>query len=197
MIVLGLDTTGADCACVIVTPKRILSYKSETMGRGHAERLAPMVQECLIEAGLSPADINRITVCTGPGSFTGLRVALAFAVGFALPYDIPVMGMSSLEIYAAQIDPKSETNFTVFTDVRRGELCYQFFDAGQAIGSPLTDKADVVHARLTGHKTHELTDCISVPIMAWRSMDLAPQDYPAIPLYSRPPDAKLQGGKNP
>ncbi|MGB0907061.1 MAG: tRNA (adenosine(37)-N6)-threonylcarbamoyltransferase complex dimerization subunit type 1 TsaB [Maricaulaceae bacterium] len=197
MIVLGLDTTGGDCACAIVDRGRILSAKSETLGRGHAERLAPMVQECLTEAGLSPADIDRIAVCSGPGSFTGLRVALAFAVGFALPHDIPVLGVSALEVYASQIDPEGKDTFAIFTDVRRGELSYQFFERGQPIAIPQTDKTDAVHARLSNHTVHELTGSISVSVMAWRAIDLAPNDYPAAPLYSRPPDAKLPGGVTP
>ena len=193
MNVLGLDTTGTACACALVTQSTILGHKSEAIGRGHAERLAPMVKEMLSESGRSISDINQIAVCTGPGSFTGLRVALAFAKGLALPRNIPIIGLSSLTVFAAQQDPMREKSFSAFTDVKRGEVCFQRFDKGAALSSPQTLKReglDLSHAK-------ELKGAISTPIMAWMSMGLSPQDYPAAPLYSRAPDAKLPGGITP
>ena len=80
MIILGLDTTGKACACALVDEGRIIAQKSEGIGRGHAERLAPMVDELLTQAGVKITDIDQISVCTGPGSFTGLRVALALSL---------------------------------------------------------------------------------------------------------------------
>ena len=67
MVVLGLDTTGEACACTLVNEGAIIAQKSEVIGRGHAERLAPMVDEVLSEAGLKVTDIDKIAVCTGPG----------------------------------------------------------------------------------------------------------------------------------
>jgi len=108
MRILGLDTTGPHCSVALVDTAKVLAYKSEKIGRGHAERLAPMVQEVLAEAGLSAKDVDKLAVCTGPGSFTGLRVALAFAKGFALPRKLPVVGLPSLAIWAAQTDPEAQ-----------------------------------------------------------------------------------------
>lgn len=75
MIVLGLDTTGAHCSACLVKDDQVLGHISEKIGRGHAERLAPMVAELFEKTGVSTADVDRLAVCTGPGSFTGLRVA--------------------------------------------------------------------------------------------------------------------------
>lgn len=199
MIILGLDTTGKACACALVDDGRILAAKSEEIGRGHAERLAPMVNEVLSEAGVSVAGINQIAVCTGPGSFTGLRVALAFAKGLSLPRKIPIIGLSSLEVRAARHDPERRKRVITYSDVRRGELCYQMFDGGVPLTPALTEKAEEAHAFMSAQNAdiHELTGSISMPLMAWLSADCAPETHRAEPLYSRPPDAKLPGGIDP
>ncbi len=213
MIVLGLDTTGVACACALVDEGRILASRSENIGRGHAERLAPMVRELMATAGVGIADIERIAVCTGPGSFTGLRVALAFAKGLSLPRKIPLIGISALEVHAARLEPdfNSDTSFNstrdkprfVYTDVRRGELCFQGFSEGGAVTTVMTKQADAAMAFMQGHGMQghgmqgrggaitEFSGSISVPIMAWLSMELSPESHPALPLYSRAPDAKL------
>lgn len=199
MIVLGLDTTGKACACALVDEGRILASKSESIGRGHAERLAPMVQETLAAAQLSVADIDQIAVCTGPGSFTGLRVALAFAKGLALPRKIPVTGISALEVHSARHAPALEKRVIAFTDVRRGELCYQLFENGHPLTPALTEEAEEARAFMDAQDADitELTDPISTALLAWLSMDASLETHPAEPLYSRPPDAKLPGGIDP
>jgi len=106
MLTLGLDTTGKACAAALVDEGRIIAHRSEDIGRGHAERLAPLVQELIYNAGRNVGDVSRVAVCTGPGSFTGQRVALSFAKGFALPRKLPVIGLSSLEIWAREVDPE-------------------------------------------------------------------------------------------
>ncbi len=199
MIVLGLDTTGAACACALVDEGRILATGSENIGRGHAERLAPMVRDLMAEAGAGVADIERIAVCTGPGSFTGLRVALAFAKGLSLPRKIPLIGISALEVHAARLDSAHEKSAFVYTDVRRGELCFQGFSKGRAVTPVMTKQAEaaMTYMREHGGDVAEFSGSISVPIMAWLSMELSPESHPALPLYSRAPDAKLPGGVTP
>ncbi len=203
MIVLGLDTTGAACACALVDEGRILASRSENIGRGHAERLAPMVQGLMTAAGVGIAEIERIAVCTGPGSFTGLRVALAFAKGLSLPRKIPLIGISALELHAARLDGfgldnsgRKKPRF-VYTDVRRGELCFQGFSEGRAVTPVMTKQANAATAFMQGQggEIAEFSGSISVPIMAWLSMDLSPESHPALPLYSRAPDAKLPKAK--
>ena len=199
MIVLALDTTGQACACAFVDEGRILAAKTEAIGRGHAERLAPMVQETLAQSGLRISDIDQIAVCTGPGSFTGLRVALAFAKGLALPRKIPVLGLSALEVHAARHDPEKNKRVIAYSDVRRGELCYQMFENGLPLTPALTETAEEARAfmRAQDADIQELTGSISAPLLAWLSLDAARETHPAAPLYSRPPDAKLPGGIDP
>lgn len=190
MYVLGLDTTGAHCSAAVVDHAKCWASRSEKIGRGHAERLAPMVMEVLQEAKLKPEDIARIAVCAGPGSFTGLRVALSYAKGFALPRRLPVLGFSSLEVFAREQDPEGQAPLTAYTDVRRGEYCVQSF-------GPKTAPRTLNHDDFNPKGALEFSGAISVPVMAWLAIDVAPENYPPRALYSRPPDAKLPGGVDP
>jgi tRNA threonylcarbamoyladenosine biosynthesis protein TsaB len=73
------------------------------MARGHAERLFPLLRAALEEAGLGIGAVGRIAVCTGPGSFTGLRVGVAAARGLALGRGIPAVGIDRFEALAAAV----------------------------------------------------------------------------------------------
>jgi len=199
MLILGLDTTGPHCSAALVDTAKVLAYKSEKIGRGHAERLAPMVQEVLAEAGLSAKDVDKLAVCTGPGSFTGLRVALAFAKGFALPRKLQVVGLPSLAIWAAQTDPEAQKKLVSIADVRRDELCWNAVFNGALIQEPVTQKSEEAHRAIKklGPEIILQDEVTDARTLAWLGAELSPKDYPAAPLYSRGPDAKLPGGIDP
>lgn len=199
MIVLGLDTTGPWCSAALCDTGKVLAHKSDKINRGHAERLAPMVVEILKEAGLAARDVDKLAVCTGPGSFTGLRVALAFAKGFALPRKLPVVGLPSLAIWAAQADPEGEKKIACIADVRRGELCWNAVFKGGLLQEPVTQKADEARANIAKLNPEIILEdeIIDARVLAWLGAELSPETYPAVPLYSRGPDAKLPGGIDP
>ncbi len=199
MLTLGLDTTGKACSAALVDEGRIIAHASEPIGRGHAERLAPLVKEMIYNAGCNVGDVSRVGVCTGPGSFTGQRVALSFAKGFALPRKLPVIGLSSLEIWARQADPEHTKVVVSVADVRRGELCWAAWKNGKAEISPVTHKAEQAENLIEALKPDEVVrdQSISTVILAWLAQHETPQSAPALPLYSRGPDAKLPGGISP
>ena len=199
MRVLGLDTIGSYCTVALCDTAKVLAYKTENIGRGHAERLAPMTAEVLSLAGLTARDVDRLAVCTGPGSFTGTRVAMSFAKGFALPRKLPVIGISALEVWAAHYDPEGDKNLVVVADVRRDELCWAAIFKGQMRQAPITQSTQDARraiAKLSADKVIE-DGVIDGRILAWMGANLSPKHYPAQPLYSRAPDAKLPGGKLP
>src|SRR3569833_2034561 len=101
MIVLGLDTALGACSAAVTRDGKALATLSEPMLRGHQERLAPLVQELVQASGVAFMGIDRIGVTVGPGSFTGLRVGLAFAKGLGLALGKPCVGVGSLEARAA------------------------------------------------------------------------------------------------
>jgi len=200
MIILGLDTTGAYCSVALVDMAKVLAYKSENIGRGHAERLAPMVAEVLAEAGLTAKDVDKLAVCTGPGSFTGLRVALAFAKGFALPRKLPVVGIDALAVNYCMHEPEQEPYAVVFRDVRRNEFMFGTYGGTIALMAyhPKLGSMDDIKAEadLLQSDIFEVKD-VDTRILAWLAVDADPTYHPAEPLYSRGPDAKLPGGIEP
>lgn len=203
MRILALDTTGPYCTAALVNDSRIITASSENIGKGHAERLAPMTQEILAKANMPIGRIDRFAVCTGPGSFTGLRVSLAFARALALPGKTPVIGISSLACWAAQADPEGAQRVLSAADVKRGEVCWALYEGGREILTPRTDSVDAARKALsqikfdslTGSGAHLLggavfTQPVSGAVLGWLAADKDPELYPAAPFYSRPPDAK-------
>ena len=198
MIALALDTTGRACTAALVSEGGLIARRRDEIGRGHDAHLAPMVADMFKGVGLTMGDISRIAVCTGPGSFTGQRVGLSFARGLALPRKIPVLGFSCFDVWAAQHDPECARNILTVADVRRGQLCWAYYEKGRIKTAPRTDDveaAELAFKALSPHQ-HIKDIAISGPVLGWLGLDRPPADYPAAPLYSRPPDAKLPGGKS-
>ncbi len=101
MRLLAIDTSLEACAVGIAAGDAARILRSETIGRGHAERLFAMIAEALDAAGMTLADVDRFAVTVGPGSFTGIRVGIAAVRGFALATGKPAIGLSTLAVHAA------------------------------------------------------------------------------------------------
>jgi tRNA threonylcarbamoyl adenosine modification protein YeaZ len=103
MIILALDTAGVDCAAALFDSGRntVLGEASDMIGKGHAEHLMGIIDRALDQAGVTLSAVERIAVTVGPGSFTGIRVGVAAARGFALSLDVPAVGISTLTVMAA------------------------------------------------------------------------------------------------
>ena len=98
---LGFDTSAAHCAAALVCGERVLVARAEEMGRGQAERLMPLLEEVLAEAGIAWADLSFIGVGTGPGNFTGIRISVSAARGLALGLGIEARGVSTFDAIRA------------------------------------------------------------------------------------------------
>ncbi|MBN8633280.1 MAG: tRNA (adenosine(37)-N6)-threonylcarbamoyltransferase complex dimerization subunit type 1 TsaB, partial [Rhodobacterales bacterium] len=119
---LAFDTSAAHCAAALLLPDRVIQ-RLEPMEKGQAERLVPLLEELLAEAGIGWADLKAIAVGTGPGNFTGVRISVAAARGLALGLGIPAVGVTRLEALAhGQPRP-----VRVIEDARRGEVYVQDF----------------------------------------------------------------------
>lgn len=198
MIVLGLDTTGSECSVSLVDEARVHAHICREIGRGHAKVLAGMVEDAFQSANLKPEGIDRIAVCTGPGNFTGLRVALSFAKGFALPRELPIIGIDALEVTARCLDPEAKSRIAVRQDIRRGEFFYGLYEDGAPKTSPKAMTKDTLGRQASRHQVTDIHDVtVDTRILAWLAIDRDPDAYPAEPLYARAPDAKLPGGKPP
>ena len=188
MLVLGLDTTGRDCSACLTRDDAVVAQASEPLGRGHAERLAPMVVELLASAGVAPPEIARLAVITGPGSFTGLRVALSYAKGFALPGRLPIIGVDRLSL--ALLDAPDAL---AVVDIRRGDMAVATFGAPPRVVSQ--EEADALVAAHSGPVLRDPPiDLAAACRLARRAV---PAEHPPVPFYGRAPDAKLPGGVTP
>lgn len=209
MRVLAIDTCLSACSVAVVDGDRTAAWASEPMERGHQERLAPLAREVMARSGLSFADLDRIAVTLGPGSFTGLRVGLAFAKGLGLALGRPVIGLGCLEVLAAPFADAPGRTLALLPG--RGEtVCRQVFEGGIALGPPaLVPGADLDRlgpvARIVGMP--DLAGATlpgaarapaSTPDAAVAGRLAARREAePLVPLYMRPPDARLPGGRAP
>ena len=104
-MILGIDTSAAQCAVALLGGPINAGdpvVEHQAMERGHAEHLFPMIDKVLARAGIGYESIDRVAVCTGPGSFTGVRIGVAAARGIALGRGVPVIGISRFEALAAE-----------------------------------------------------------------------------------------------
>src|SRR6476646_11624429 len=132
MRVLAIDTALEACAAAVLdTGAGMAAQESKIMVRGHAEALMPLIERVMRAAAAGFADIDRIAVTTGPGSFTGLRVGIAAARGIALAADKPAVGLSTLSADAAPHIANDE-RFPVVAaiDARHKHVYLQVFAPG-------------------------------------------------------------------
>ena len=207
MIVLGLDTCLAACSVAVRDGERVLAWRSDVMARGHQERLAPMAERVMAEAGLPFARLERIGVTVGPGSFTGLRVGLAFAKGLASALGVPLAGVSALEALAAE----AEGLVFAAVDARRDQVYLQAFEDGRPLMAPDALELGVAAARVAETAAGRPLTLVGsgAPLLAAAAPAarlLAPEGAdarlvaaiaaarepaPVRPLYLRAPDARL------
>ncbi|NJC40709.1 tRNA threonylcarbamoyladenosine biosynthesis protein TsaB [Brevundimonas alba] len=135
MRVLVIDTALGLCTAGVFEVEdgeaRVLGLRSEAMTKGHQERLAGMARDAVAEAG-GFGRIDRIGVTVGPGSFTGLRVGLAFAQGLGAALDRPVVGISTLDGLAASVGEGGAVAAVI--DARRGQVYARFWRDGVSEG---------------------------------------------------------------
>lgn len=125
MLLLSMDTASTTLSLALSDGKNVLASFEEKMIRGQAERLIPEIQALFEKAGREVKDLSAVAVGVGPGSFTGVRVALSAARGFALALEIPVWGVSSLESYAYG----AGADVFVALDTKRGDFYAAGYDA--------------------------------------------------------------------
>jgi tRNA threonylcarbamoyl adenosine modification protein YeaZ len=199
-LILALDTSTAACtAALLERDGTVVASRDEVIGRGHAERVVPMIEEML--AGHVP---SRILVGVGPGSFTGLRVGIAAAHGMAIGWSVPLSGMNSLALLAASAPP-GEGKIAAAMTGGHGELFVQTFNrrklsatgpilnltpaaAAAKVDAPLvvgSGALALVEARHSG-------EALTILPMASRALALPEllRTLECKPIYGRAPDAR-------
>lgn len=144
---LAFDCAGGACSAACWDSGRVIARRHQMMARGHAERLVPMIQEVMAEAGAGFAELDAIAVTCGPGGFTGLRIGLATARGLSLASGKPVIGVSNFEVIAAAVPASERTGrtLTVLIDAKRADLYLQAFaEDGTVITKPMALQPEAI-----------------------------------------------------
>src|SRR3982751_2206077 len=144
MRVLAIDTALGACAAAVLDSQAgaILASESVGMLRGHAEAVMPMIARVMDAARCEFAELDRVAVTVGPGSFTGLRVGISAARGIALASAKPAIGLSTLSAFAApHVAARSERTIIAVIDARNEQVYFHVFAAnGKTIVAPRLDR---------------------------------------------------------
>jgi tRNA threonylcarbamoyladenosine biosynthesis protein TsaB len=225
MNILAVDTALGACSVAVLDGEEVRAHRFVPMDRGHAEALAPMVEDALHASSLSFDAFDRLAVTTGPGTFTGQRVGLAFMRGLRLALKRPLAGIVTLDAMAAAARAEAKTSHAaVLHDAKRGEVYLamsgeageiiplqlaRFDDAVAAIEDATRGMRDVPIAfagtagEAAARRHSELGGvAILAPILQpdaiWVARLAARLPEPASvprPLYLRAPDAKLPANR--
>jgi tRNA threonylcarbamoyl adenosine modification protein YeaZ len=218
--ILACDTALGALSAAVIDGERTLAYEFVEMNRGHAEQLAPMVERVMREAGLKFPALDRLAVTTGPGTFTGQRVGLAFMRAAAMALKRPLIGVTTLDAMAADALARVSSPWAlVVADAKRGEVYIGALAAdGACVLEPALVAADIAVATAATLAHHRGPPVVAGTAAAWmldalRARGIAATDNgvrqpnalhvarlaatraipdaPPKPLYLRSPDAKL------
>ena len=160
-VILAFDTSGPFCAAAILINGEFTACRADEMARGQAEAIMDMIEDVLRTSGVTLQDVKRIGVGTGPGNFTGIRISVSAARGFALSLGIPAIGVNGFE---ATLFEQSEQAVACLPAIR-GQIYFAGHglnpkmgnrDQAAQLGRPLIDRphpAQLVQniARLAEH----------------------------------------------
>ncbi|HKP35190.1 MAG TPA: tRNA (adenosine(37)-N6)-threonylcarbamoyltransferase complex dimerization subunit type 1 TsaB [Sphingomicrobium sp.] len=199
-MLLAFDTSSAACTAALFDGEgACIAHADEVIGRGHAERLVPMIAELM-----DGRAATQILVGVGPGSFTGIRVAIAAAHGLAIGWTAELGGMSSLALLAAGAEADREVAAAVLGG--HGELFVQQFDGrtlepGSDVRNAIPSEAarfvsaqlivgsgakQLVDARGWGEARELWPSAANALRLPENSRNLLPK-----PVYARAPDARI------
>jgi tRNA threonylcarbamoyladenosine biosynthesis protein TsaB len=219
MRALAIDTALAACSAAVLDTGNggLAASESVLMTRGHAEALMPLVARVVKKSALAFADLERIVVTTGPGSFTGLRVGIAAARGLGIATNIPVVGVTTLSAYAAPyLAADDQIPVVVAIDARHEHVYLQVFgEGGRTLITPrLAPLSEAIRAasgapaRIVGTAAQAVAngmgrtaprpvavDPRDAPDIGWVAQigaAVAEAQAPPKPQYLRAPDAQPQ-----
>jgi tRNA threonylcarbamoyladenosine biosynthesis protein TsaB len=210
--VLGIETGSRGLSVAILKDARPLAREAAFSDHGQATMLMPMIERVRGAAGLGYAELDRIAVAAGPGSFTGLRVGLAAALGLSLASGVPAVGISSFHAASVGVERSAGTRRVVVLDSRRDEPFVAELGAGaDFLGAPSVMSVAALDALVEsaaplvlcgdapaleryrardGVRVHrrpaDATDVALLATDSERRFDLPPK-----PVYIRPPDVTM------
>ena len=129
--VLAFDSAGGACSAALLRDGALVARRWEEMDRGHGEVLMPMIEAVTADCGYAALDL--ICVGTGPGGYTGLRIAIAAARGLALALDVPVIGIGSFDVHLRRArEGGADGPLMILLETKRAAFYGQAFAADDA-----------------------------------------------------------------
>lgn len=201
-MLLALDTSSPAVTVAVHDGDTVLAERTTVDARRHTELVAPSIVGVLDEAGVGRNELTSVAVGVGPGPFTGLRIGLVTARTLGAALGIPVQGVCSLDVIAAEAAVRG--TFVVVTDARRKEVYSAEYADGTRTAGPLVDKPDAV-------ATDRPAAGAGALLYPGQFPNAIPPEYPSAavlaglvvsgdadtvapdPLYLRRPDATLPG----
>lgn len=219
MKILALDTASSWCAAAVYDSgtDMVLAEVSENIGKGHAEVLMDYIERAMTQSGITMADLDCVAVNIGPGSFTGVRIGVSAARGFALALGRPAMGVSAFDALASEVAISQPGQpALVLLEAHRGEIYAQAFgvDAVATAGPMVLSRDEALtliqqqssETVLAGSAADALNEILAGTFSTARAEPTgrigtyaklaaigAPGEAPK-PLYMRGPDVKPQTG---
>jgi tRNA threonylcarbamoyl adenosine modification protein YeaZ len=203
VLLLAFDTATPAVTVALHDGAHVLAETTTVDARRHGELLASSIDAVLTEAGAGRLDITAVAAGTGPGPYTGLRVGLVTARVLGSALGVPVYGVSTLDVIAADAAAAAGgREFIVATDARRREVYWaRYRDGVRTDGPAVNAPADVPHEgtnAVAGWPDQEelfpiprLDAESPSPVGLVRAVDdWAADPEPLVPLYLRRPDAK-------
>ena len=162
-MLLAFDTATPHVTVALHDGESVVATYDSAESMRHGEMLAPGIERVLGEAGATARDLTGIAVGVGPGPFTGLRVGLVTARTLALVREVPVHGVCSLDILAAEAMDQGLEEFVVATDARRKEVYLASYAGGRRVDGPQVLKPE---------------DAATEVLVVGRGGSLYPDDFP-------------------
>ncbi|WP_170414943.1 tRNA (adenosine(37)-N6)-threonylcarbamoyltransferase complex dimerization subunit type 1 TsaB [Ruegeria atlantica] len=177
-IILAFDTSAAHCAAALLCGDQIVTSRVETMSRGQAERLMPLLEEVLADTGYEWKDLSAIGVGVGPGNFTGIRISVSAARGLALGLGVPAIGVTGFDALA-------ELSSDALPAIRapRDQVYVALPDREPAL-MPLTEAESLGPLILNDDPDAQIRAIARIAGQGWQTNTTQPA-----PLYVRPADA--------
>ncbi|WP_110208901.1 tRNA (adenosine(37)-N6)-threonylcarbamoyltransferase complex dimerization subunit type 1 TsaB [Nocardioides daejeonensis] len=205
-MLLAFDTSSPQVAVAVTDGDEVRAERNSAQTMKHGELLAPLIADVVADAGLIMQDLTAIAVGVGPGPFTGLRVGLVTARTLAHVLEVPVYGVCSLDILAAEAMSSGVVGeeFLVATDARRKEVYWGAWSAGRRVEGPEVERPADLAARLApgtpvvGEGAELYSDLLGTrvgparPSAGWLGRIAAAEVVELLdpePLYLRRPDA--------
>ena len=132
MKILAFETSAKAASVALTDGGKLLAESYQNTGMTHSQTLMVMAQDLLKTCGLSPKDVDAVAVAAGPGSFTGVRIGVAAAKGFAWGGELPCYGVSTLEAMARNLGVW-QGYIVPAMDARRSQVYTAIFHAQKGV----------------------------------------------------------------